>query len=331
MSRHSVFVLDVNEHPLAPTTPTRARKLLRSKVAKPVWSKFGTFGIQMLVNTRKNIPDSSIGVDPGSKYDGYAVVVGSENNLAIKLNLPDKDKIVKKIVKRRILRRLRRYRKCRRRVAKFNNRKKDSKWLAPSQKALIQSKLKVLRALFSIYPIARCALEDVRFNHRKHKWGRNFSTVETGKAVLREFLRNKSEVFEYQGFQTKFLRESYGYKKVGDRSKNCFESHCSDALALACNISLGKRIEPGKFLTVDDSYRPIRRQLFDCVPVTGGVHRKRYQTAFDLRNGVLICSKNGKIGRLCGKNQGYYRYYDKNGKRQVTKTLSWISRKFFIV
>jgi hypothetical protein len=45
-SRHSVFVLDPDGKPLTPTTPAKARKLLRGGVAKKVRSQLGTFGIQ---------------------------------------------------------------------------------------------------------------------------------------------------------------------------------------------------------------------------------------------------------------------------------------------
>src|SRR5690348_1385940 len=44
-SGHSVFVLDCHGRPLTPTTPAKARKLLRAGVAVKVWSQFGTFGI----------------------------------------------------------------------------------------------------------------------------------------------------------------------------------------------------------------------------------------------------------------------------------------------
>src|SRR5256885_1208653 len=110
---HSVFVLAVDGQPLTPTTPTKARKLLRAGVAKKAWSKFGTFGIQMNVPTRTQTPDTSLGVDQGTKFEGYAVVCGNENSLSLKLDLPDKSKIVKKLEERRQLRRARRFRKCR--------------------------------------------------------------------------------------------------------------------------------------------------------------------------------------------------------------------------
>src|SRR5688572_32450551 len=105
---HSVFVLSPAGKALSPTTPARARKLLKAGVAKKVWSKFGTFGIQLLVESRSEVPLTTLGYDTGTKYEGFAVVCGKKNVLAIKLNLPDKWKIVRKLVARRSLRRIRR-------------------------------------------------------------------------------------------------------------------------------------------------------------------------------------------------------------------------------
>jgi hypothetical protein len=48
---HSVFVLSVEGKPLTPTTPARARKLLRGGVARRVWSN-STFGVQLSVETQ---------------------------------------------------------------------------------------------------------------------------------------------------------------------------------------------------------------------------------------------------------------------------------------
>src|SRR5437870_5373747 len=107
MSAHSVFVLNVDGTPLTPTTPARARKLLRAGAAKKIWSKFGTFGIQMRLRTRSETPLTTLGVDHGTKFEGHVVVCGSENVLAVKLDLPDKQKIVRKLTERRELRRAR--------------------------------------------------------------------------------------------------------------------------------------------------------------------------------------------------------------------------------
>jgi len=78
MSGHSVFVLDVNGNPLTPCKPSKARKLLKGKQAKSVWNKFGMFGIQMLVETRKEHPETKLGYDLGTKFEGHSIVCGKE-------------------------------------------------------------------------------------------------------------------------------------------------------------------------------------------------------------------------------------------------------------
>ena len=105
-SGHSVFVLGWDGKLLTPTTPAKARKLLKGRVAEKVWSKFGTFGIRLLVQTRHETARTTLGVDHGTKFEGYSVIVGQEeNNLNVKLDLPDKKKILKKMEERRVLRR----------------------------------------------------------------------------------------------------------------------------------------------------------------------------------------------------------------------------------
>jgi hypothetical protein len=181
---HSVFVLSIEGKPLTPTTPARARKMLKAGVAQRVWSRFGTFGIQMVVETRAETPLTTLGYDAGTKYEGFAVVCGRENVLSVKLDLPDKKKIVRKLKERRNLRQARRFRNCRRRPKRFNNRTRQTDWIAPSQLVIVQSRLKLLEALFAVYPIDRVGFEDVRFHHAKHRWGANFSTIEIGKTRL---------------------------------------------------------------------------------------------------------------------------------------------------
>ena len=114
MSSHTVFVLAQDGTPLTPTTPARARRLMKGGQAQPIWSKLGTFGIKMRVPTRHEQPRTGLGVDHGSVAEGYAVVCGTENVLAIKLDLPEKKHIVRKMTERRRLRRARRSRTTRR-------------------------------------------------------------------------------------------------------------------------------------------------------------------------------------------------------------------------
>ena len=270
MSAHSVFVVGVDGKPLTPATPAKAKKLLKGGKAKKVWSKFSTFGIRMLVATRTEVPETVIGNDWGSKFDGYSIVVGEENTLNAMLLLPDKKAIVRKLEERRTLRRTRRYRNCRRRPARFDNRLRRN-WLAPSQVVLVGSRLKIIRELCRIYPINLAAIEDVRFNHAKHRWGKNFSTVEIGKTKLRKFFEDRGiAVHVYEGWQTEEFRKNYGYRKTKVKSAEKFTAHCSDSLALAVNTTIGQHIEPGPFLVVDDTYRCVRRRLHDTQPAKCG-------------------------------------------------------------
>jgi len=329
--KHPVFVLSQDGKPLTSTTPCRARKLLRAKVAKPAWSKFNTFGIRMLVPTREIVEPVTLGIDEGTKFEGYSVIVGNENPLNIKLDLPDKKKVVRKLTERRQLRRARRWRNCRRRAARFNNRLRRNYWLAPSQAVVVASRLKLLRELFRIFPITAVGLEDVRFNHARHRWGANFSTIEIGKARIRKFIQDcRAKLFEYRGFQTKELREKYGYKKTTNKAADLFTAHCCDSLALAVNVGTGERIEPGPTLVVDDTYRPVRRKLHDTQFAVGGT-RAPYSkgSIFGTHKGVLVGLKNNAVGQLCGTNNGQYRFYRSDRTRgQITK-VAWISNHFF--
>jgi len=330
ISGHSVFVVGVDGKALAPTTPARAKHLIRDGQAEKVWSRFGIFGLKMLMQTRHEVPETSLGVDQGTKFEGYAVVCGDENVLAVKLDLPDKKAVVRKLEERRHLRRARRHRNCRRRPPRFNNRRRRVGWLAPSQAMIVGSRLRVIRELLRIYPVGLVGLEDVRFNHAEKRCGANFSTVEIGKAKIRQEFRSRDlELFEFTGYQTKMLREKYGYRKIRDKSADRFEAHCTDALALACEAGPVKRIEPGRFVVVDDTYRPKRRRLHDTQFAPDSV-RAPYSkgTVFGLRKGLKVGAANGKIGRLCGEMNGKFRYYDKNGKRQATRKLAWISTQY---
>lgn len=329
---HSVFVLAHDGKPLTPTTPSRARKLLKTGAAKPTWSKFGTFGVRLATPSRQVTPLTTLGVDHGTKFEGYAVVAGNENVLSVKLDLPEKKKIVKKLHLRHILRRGRRFRTCRRRPTRFQNRRRRADWLAPSQAVIVASRLRLLAALFALYPIRVVAIEDVRFNHSKHRWGANFSTVEIGKARIRSWLEGRrTNVTTYVGWETQALRVEYGYHKSSDKAGDRFEAHCTDALALACHIGPGHRVNIGPFVVVDDTYRPVRRRLHDTQPARGSV-RAPYSrgTVCGYRKGLLIGIPGGQCGRLCGENHGFFRYYNSQGKRQTTRTLAWASTQFIV-
>lgn len=310
---------------MTPTTPTKARKLLGGGVAEPIWNKFGQMGIQMLVDTRKETPKTALGVDFGTKFEGYSVVVGKENNLSVMWKLPDKKKIVKKLEERSELRRARRWRTCRRRECRFDNRARKD-FLAPSQRMMVQSRLKAIAEFFRCYPIDAVALEDVKFNHRDKRWGKNFSTIEIGKAQINRWVRQRAGLEMFSGYDTKKCREKYSYKKSGDKGAEVFNAHCSDAIAIATDLYAQEHITQGKFIIADDTYRPVRRRLHDTQPSKGGI-RAKYSTGNfkSVRKGT-ICQD----GQIVGGTKKLFWIRNQENNRIGRTHLSWLSHHFKI-
>jgi hypothetical protein len=306
--------------------------LIKKNKAKKVWSKFNTFGIQLLISTGTEIPVGVLAVDNGTKFEGYSVVVGNENILNIKLDLPDKKKIVDKLIERRQARRKRRYR-LRRREARFNNRSRKD-FIAPSQLMLVQIRINMIKNICKLYNIKYIGIEDVCFNHIKYKWGANFSTVEIGKNKIRNYVNSIAKLYEYKGYETKELREKFGYKKISDKASNRFESHCCDSLAIAAEIAVGEKIEPlDKIIVVDKTYLPVRRRIHYSQFSKGGVKK-------DYSHGTVKSVQKGrKVGYkgidyiLSGIQSEKYKItgiINRNYRNSVLK-LSYISSQYIIV
>lgn len=323
--KHDVFVLGVDGKPLTPTTNAKARKLINGNQAVPVWNKFGLFGIRMVVQTRREVPSTVLGVDLGTKFEGYSIVVGNENNLNVMWKLPDKEQIVKKVEERRVLRRSRRSRKCRRRKARHN--RSVNGFIAPSQLVIIKSRLKAITEFRKCYRVNVVVVEDSRFNHYRNRWGRNFTTMEIGKNMFYHEIMSESTLSTFIGIETKFLREFFGYEKVKGKDREVFESHCSDALAMAASINNFRYVVPGKFLVVDDTYRFYRRKLHKLKIGKNGIKRKYGGGNFQKLSKGTVCN----FGQVCGGMGNYLiRFRLLNDKRAAKKysDIKWVSHKF---
>ena len=326
-AKHNVFVLSYDEKPLTPTTNAKARKLMKNNQAKSVWNKYNKFGIQMTVKTRTETPNTSLGIDFGTKFEGYSVIVGEENNLSVMWKLPDKRKIVRKMTERKQLRRARRFRNCRRRKCRVNNRNREG-FIAPSQLVIIQSRQKALKEFFKCYPIDTVAIEDVKFNHKRHRWGKNFSTIEVGKNMMYDWLRNQASLTMYRGYDTQELRKEYDYKKSSSKSAEVFNAHCSDALTIAVDVFVKHHIEPDNFVVVDDTYRCVRRKLHDSQFSKGGIRYKYSSGNFKSIRKSTMC----EFGQIVGGTEKvgiYYRDWSKSPQRGKTlKKITWLSHHF---
>jgi hypothetical protein len=297
-----VPVVSVNGKPLMPTTPCRARKMVRDGVAKKCWNKLGVFYIQMLRPVGEVVQDMALAIDPGSKYDGYAVASETETQLCGMGVLPDKVK--EKNKNRREMRRGRRYRNTRRRKKRFSNRRKKDGWIAPSQLAKVQLRLKIVKELCKIFPIKHIIVEDVRFNHYTKRWGKFFSTVEIGKTKLYSELEQLGKLFLLEGWQTKKARETYRITKCSQKDKLCKESHANDAVAMCCELYQSK-VDAHCPFYVWRRFEFVRRSLHRQNFQKGGIRPSFGGTTNGtfFRKGDYVSAQQGKKtfrGWVCG-------------------------------
>lgn len=297
-----VPVVSKDGKPLMPTKPAKARKMIEGGVAKKCWSKTGVFYITMLISVGEEVQDIALAIDPGSKYDGYAVSGGKDVALKAMAVMPQK--VNKKVTERRQLRRSRRYRNKRRGKCRFNNRKRREGWIAPSQLVKVQFRIKIVRDLAKIFPLNFIAVEDVRFNHYKKRWGKHFSTVEIGKTILYEELERHGHVTKFAGWQTAEARKYWGIKKSSAKDALIPESHANDALAML-NEVFGDNVDNSCTFMVWRRLEFARRSLHRQNYKKGGI-RPRFggtTNGHHLRKGDIAYGQIGNrqlVGWVCG-------------------------------
>lgn len=157
-----VYVLNVDGNPLMPCKSAKARHLLRDGKAKVV--KREPFTIKLLFECDNITQPITLGVDAGSKHIG--VSASTEKKEVYSADVELRNDIVELISTRKQNRRTRRSR-LRYRKPRFNNRKKDDKWLAPSVEQKIQCHLKVVEDSHKILPITKIVVELANFDMQK--------------------------------------------------------------------------------------------------------------------------------------------------------------------
>jgi hypothetical protein len=250
--------------PLMPTKSSRVRRWIKEGKALPQWDKLGIFYVQLTVDGGSETQDVGLGLDPGSQFDGIAVVSRKEVLQTGMTELPKG--ITKKMEQRKNQRRNRRYRNCRGRKKRCDNRQRPDNWLAPSQRSKVDFKLTIIGGLRNLYPINNCVVEDVCFNHYTKRWGKHFSTVEIGKTLLYDTLHSWfGQLKLVSGVETARLREKYNVAKCPDKRKRIVASHSIDALVIIAEELRLNILEIPSFY-VWKRYQYPRRQLhkFQC-------------------------------------------------------------------
>ena len=339
-------VVDINNQPLMPTTPARARKWIESGKAVKRWSDCGQFYVQLQVEpSGREKQDIVIGIDAGKKYSGIGVQSAKFTLYSAHLILPFQT-VRDRMDARRLMRRGRRGRRINRKVEfsqrahrqkRFSNRRQGK--LAPSIRANRQLGLRIVSELCNLFPVSEIRYEyvkadvDLTSGRKKARSGKGFSAVMVGQKWLIEQLNKLANVVTIFGYQTSLVRTYLGLtKNKSDKSKPCFETHAVDGVTVAASHFVEYRkyhkhgedgadwvgsvdINKASFFVIR---RPpfSRRQLHLMVPAKGGVRRKYggSTTRHGFRKGDLVNSPKG-IGYISGDTEKQLSVSDANWKR----------------
>lgn len=161
-----VYVLNKNGQPLMPTERHgKVRRMLKSGEAVVV--SRCPFTIQFTYESTNYTQEVTLGVDAGSKHIGLSAT--TKDKVLFESDVTLRNDIVNLISTRSQNRRTRRNRKTRYRKPRFNNRKRNDGWLAPSVQNKVDTHLTVIRKVHEILPIAKIIVEVASFDIQKIK------------------------------------------------------------------------------------------------------------------------------------------------------------------
>ena len=259
---------------LMPMHAARARKLVKRGEATPYWDN-GIYCIRLNKEpSDRETQEIVVGVDPGSKKEGFTVK--SESHTYLNVQADAHDQVGKKVEKRRELRRGRRSRKCPNRKKKNHNLSNRDR-IPAGTRARWDWKLRILDWLSKLFPITHVCVEDIKARtiKRAKKWNQSFSPLEVGKQWFYHEIQKRWKLLTLQGYETKEIRDRLGLKKSSDKLSETFDAHCVDSWCLAYH-TIGGSDTPDNTDIFCISPIPIRRrELHRQNPQKGG-KRPRY-------------------------------------------------------
>ncbi|MFP3988358.1 RNA-guided endonuclease IscB [Streptomyces sp. E11-3] len=183
----AVFVLEKHGVPLQPTTPARARKLLKS--GRAVVSRHTPFVIRLKDRAAADseIDGVEVGIDPGSKHTGIAVFTtqAGERRGRYAIQLDHRGARIKKRVDQRAsFRRGRRSRNLRYRAPRFLNRSRPEGWLPPSLQHRVDTSVAWAERVARWAPVRATHLESVAFDLCALSAGRPLGEAEYRQGTL---------------------------------------------------------------------------------------------------------------------------------------------------
>ena len=330
MQSNRVPVLLPDGQPLMPAKSSRIRRWLKEGKAKVVRNDLNIFCIQLTVEpSGRDTQQVVLGIDPGMLYTGMAAQSTRATLFMAHLILPFQT-VKDRMEQRRMMRRNRRYRKCRSRPARFSNRR--FKKVPPSIKANRQLELRVVKELLAIYPITSIVYEVVKADGSK-----SFSPVMVGQYWMLNQLEILRPTYQKYGWETSQIRTQLGLEKQKSHKGDAVpQTHAVDGCALAASLFLEYRqwhtanahgaswvgechVSPAPFIVIRRP--PIsRRQLHLMVPAKGGMRRKYggTTTRHGVRKGDFVKAEQAgrvSIGWVSGDTERQVSVSDINWKR----------------
>jgi len=320
-----VPVVDKNQKPLMPTKPSRARKWIKEGKATPFWKR-GVFCVRLNIEpSGEEKQDIAVGVDPGSKKEGFSIL--SESHTFLNIQADAVTWVKKHIEVRRMMRRSRRYRKTPYRKCRFN---RKGRRLVPSTKARWQWKLRICNWLCKMYPITNFVVEDIKaHSFGGRRWNKTFSPLEVGKNWFYSELSKLGEVETKYGYETKQMRDILGLKKSKKKLSEVFEAHCVDSWVLANSYTGGHTKVDNKQMLFMTPLQFHCRQLHKLQFSKGGI-RPCYGGTMSLgfKRGSLIKHKKFGLSYVGGCPSGKISLHSLTTGKRLSRHIKTYDCKF---
>jgi hypothetical protein len=194
-----VFVLSLDDKPLMPCKPAKARKLLKSQKAKVV--KLYPFTIKLNFECENQTQEVSLGIDTGYENVGFSCITNKKELFSGTLILDGKTS--KRLTEKRMYRKLRRNKHHWYRKPRFLNRKTKEGWLPPSVQRRYDTHLRLINIIKSILPISKTTIETAKFDIQKIE-NQHISRVEY----------QQGDMYGYQNTRSYLMAREHGLCQI---------------------------------------------------------------------------------------------------------------------